>query len=226
MLAAFGTPALLAVKIGGLWYLAMLAVGTVIAGRLARQTKNAAFLACVPPAFAVFGGTFIHITQIAAALPAALLLAEYARGEYRTLAVIALLVLSVPWGWTVSAALILGPLVPVAFLAYRYWSANISAVLLAGVLAAVMILGLQQLYLIHGIHLGSHTPVPAIDSRLAEASWSAYSQRTSNNSVAAWAVRIPTWGGLIVLLGLLTLQARAVAVMAGRPLSYLSRGVS
>ena len=67
VLAALGVAPGAAVKAGSIWYFAMLIAGTIVAGRLARQTENAAFLACVPPAFAVFGGTFIHMTQIAAA---------------------------------------------------------------------------------------------------------------------------------------------------------------
>jgi hypothetical protein len=226
VLTALGIPVLAAAKAGALWYLGMLAAGTLVAGRLARQTKNAACLACVPPAFAVFGGTFIHITQIAAAIPAALLLAENAREHYKNLAVVALLLLSVPWGWVVSPALILGPVFPVAYLAWRYWSSSISAVLLAGILAAIAILSLANLYAVHGLHLAAPASAPVIDSRLPEASWSAYSRRTSSASIASWAVRIPSWSGLILLLTLLTLAAREVEVRAGQPLRYLPREVS
>ena len=58
-----------AVRAGTLWYAAMLVIGILAAGLLAKRTRNAAYLVCVPPAFAVFGGTFIHVTQIAAAIP-------------------------------------------------------------------------------------------------------------------------------------------------------------
>ncbi len=122
----------------------MVVAGTILAGMLAKKTRNEAFIVCVPPAFAVFGGTFIHITQIAAALPAAVLLAAYAPRAYRNLAVVVLLLLAVPWVWAYSPTMILAPLVPVAYLAWRYWSGNVVAVLLAGIAAAVMIFGLSS----------------------------------------------------------------------------------
>ncbi len=90
----------------------MLVVGVIVAGRVAQRTRNDAFVVAIPPAFAVFGGSFIHVTQIAAALPAAALLVAYAPRERRTLAVVALLALAVPWGWFDSPALLLAPLVP------------------------------------------------------------------------------------------------------------------
>ncbi|HEY2553730.1 MAG TPA: glycosyltransferase 87 family protein, partial [Candidatus Cybelea sp.] len=133
VLAAVGVAPRAAVKAGSLWSFAMLIAGTIVAGRLARQTGNNAFLACVPPAFAVFGGTFIHVTQIAAAAPAAVLLASYAQNRYRTAAIVALLLLAVPWGWVVSPALLVAPLVPVAFLAWWYWKEKTSLVLLVAI---------------------------------------------------------------------------------------------
>ena len=216
VLAALGVPAAMAVKTGALWYLALLAVGVLVGGRLAQRSGNAAFIPCVPPAFAVFGGTFIHITQIAAALPAVVLLIPYCRREHAAFAVIALLVLAVPWGWAVSPALIIAPLVPVAYLAWRYWASQLSAVLLAGIAAALLVIGLERLYTLTGPRIGVVAAVPVIDGRLAEASWSEYSRTTSNASIAAWAVRIPTWSGLLVLLTLLTTSCVTPSGVEGR----------
>ena len=203
VLAAFGAPLEAAVRAGLLWYLAMLAAGVAVGGSLARKTGNDAFIVCAPPAFAVFGGSFIHITQIAAALPAALLLLT-ATPQARLPALAALLLLAVPWGWAVSPALIVAPAVPVGYLAWRYLNANAIAVFLAGAATAALLVGLGALYAIAAPHLGAHTPPPAIDARLPEASWSAYSRGGSTGSIASWAVRIPTWAGLALLLGLLT----------------------
>ncbi len=91
ILASAGVPAAAALRAGSLWYVAMLVVGVIVAGRLAQRTRNDAFVVAIPPAFAVFGGSFIHVTQIAVALPAAALLVAYAPRERRTLAVVALL---------------------------------------------------------------------------------------------------------------------------------------
>ncbi|HYL27285.1 MAG TPA: glycosyltransferase family 87 protein [Candidatus Nitrosotalea sp.] len=202
VLAAFGVPAGAAVRGGTLWYALMLVAGVIVAGILARKTRNAAFLACVPLAFAVFGGTFIHVTQIAAAVPAAVLLIPYVTGRTRTLAIATLLLLAVPWGWAISPALIVAPVFPVAFVAWWYWREN-TYVLLAALAACALVFGLGQLYTITGLHFGAHPVMPLIDSRLPEASWSAFSQGASHGSLAAWAVRIPTWLGLASLLMLL-----------------------
>jgi hypothetical protein len=209
VLAALGTPQLLAVRAGMLWYVLMIGVGVTVAGMLAKKTTNNALLACVPPAFAVFGGTFIHITQIAAALPAAILLPEYTGSKSRALAVTALLLLAVPWLWAVAPTLILAPFVPVAYLAWQYWGENGRTILLAAIAAALLLWGLNTLAAgaPHGLHVlrGS----AAIDPRLAEAGWSAFTQKSTTNTIAAWALRIPTWGALALLLALLTRQTRA-----------------
>lgn len=201
VLAAFGIAPSLALRLGMLWYVAMVAAGIIAGGKMARQTGNAAWIACAPPAFAVFGGTFIHITQIAAAVPAALLLALSAPARYRVWTGVALLALIVPWGWVVSPALIVAPLVPVAFVAAQLWKDNAKAVLAAGCIGAMLVFGLQHLYTIATPHFGAMTHAFSIASNLPEASWSAYSQRSSGGSLAAWAVRIPTWAALGILLG-------------------------
>jgi len=212
LLAAAGLGPGMAIRAGALWYAAMVATGIVVGGRLAQRTGNAAWIVCIPPAFAVFGGTFIHITQIAAAAPAALLLATQMRSPYRGLAAIALLALVVPWGWVVSPALIVAPLVPVAFLAWTLWEGNARIALIAACVAAVMVFGLQHLYTIATPHFGAHAQALAIDPRLPEASWGAYSRRSSGGSLAAWAVRLPTWCALALLVGLFVREARFARV--------------
>jgi hypothetical protein len=110
-----------------------------------------------------------------------------------------MLLLAVPWGWAVSPALMVAPIVPVAYLAWRYWSGNLTAILLAAVAAAVLVLGLSTLAQVAVSHV-AHLSAPPIDSRLAEATWSSFTQRSSTNGIAAWVMRIPTWTGLALLL--------------------------
>lgn len=209
VLATLGAPQLLAVRAGMLWYALMIGIGVTVAGVLAKKTANYALLACVPPAFAVFGGTFIHITQMAAALPAAVLLPVYTQSKSRALAVAALLLLAVPWLWAVAPTLILAPFVPVAYLAWQYWARNARITLLAAIAAALLLWGLSSLaagapHALHGLHGGA----PAIDPRFAEAGWSAFTQKSTTNTIAAWMLRIPTWGGLALVLALLTREVR------------------
>jgi hypothetical protein len=217
VLAGAGVGPGAAVRAGSLWYAATIVAGTVLAGVLAGKTRNNAFVVCVPPAFAVFGGTFIHITQIAAALPAAALLVGYCTPKHRALAVTALLLLAIPWVWAVSPALVIAPLVPAAYLAWRYWSPNVPAILLTGIVAAVVIFGLSSLAA--AAPHAAHGAPPAIDPQLAEASWSAFTQKSSTNAFATWMLRVPTWLGLGLLLALLAreggwlrFRARAAAI--------------
>jgi hypothetical protein len=199
VLFSLGAPEGVALRMGLLWYGAMLALGTFVAGLLARKTGNDAFLVCVPPAFAVFGGTFIHVTQIAAALPAAVLLISSAKKEQQSLPAIAVLLLAVPWAWAISPALIIAPLLPVGYLAWRYWKGNARVALLAALAAALLLWGLVELA---GGAPGAavHARTLAIDPRLAEATWSNFTQKSSTNSIAAWMLRVPTWAGLLLLL--------------------------
>lgn len=207
VLSAFGFSQDVAVRAGSVWYAAMVIAGVTLAGLLARRMGNEAFIVCVPPAFAVFGGTFIHITQIAAAVPAAMLLVSYTSRRYRGPALVALLLLAVPWGWSLSPALQIAPVVPVAYIAWCYQRRGLLAILVSAFVAAGLVVAFSQLYGLPSVQLGAHLPAPAIDPRLAEATWSAYSQRGSHGSIVAWAVRIPTWGGLALLFALLIREA-------------------
>ena len=197
----------------------MLVVGTLAGGWLAKRTGNNAFVVCAPPAFAVFGGTFIHATQMAAALPAALLLVRYAKPKYRTAAAIALLVLTVPWGWMISPAFLIAPIVPVAYLAWRCWGENLRATLVAATGAAALA-AIVVLLAIAAPQASAHAVTPAIDAHLAEAGWSIFTQRTSTHTLAAWLARVPTWAALMLLLTLLTAESGAFAQNARRRLPY------
>jgi hypothetical protein len=207
VLAALGVSQTLALRAGMLWYLLMIVAGVVVGGVLARRTANNALLACVPAAFAVFGGTFMHITQIAAALPAAVLLTGYAQKTSRTLALAALVLLAVPWLWVVSPVLALSPVVPVAYLVSQYTNENTRAALVAALAAALLLWGLNALVSAtpHNVHHGAPR---IIDPRLAEAAWSTFTQKSTTSTLAAWMLRLPTWLGLGLLLALLARQAR------------------
>jgi hypothetical protein len=205
-MSAIGASPATALRAGSLWYVAMIVAGTFVAGRLARKTRNDAFIVCVPVAFAVFGGTFIHVTQIAAALPAAVLLVAYAPREYRTPAVVALLLLAVPWGWTVSPSLLVAPVLPIGYVAWRYSNGSLSTALLSAIAAGAFLFGASALAAI-APHLSLHAHAPAIDPRLAEASWSAFTQGSSTGSLISWLTRLPTWIGLALLLYLLVRYA-------------------
>jgi hypothetical protein len=220
VLASAGVVDTTAVRAGSLWYLGMLVAGAVVAGSLAKKHRNPAFLVCVPPAFAVFGGTFVHVTQIVAALPATVLFLAYATAERRTLAIVALLLLAVPWTMATSPAVGLAPAFPIAFLAWRYTNGSVRAAMLAAVIAGILLVGLDHAYvLVAAQHLQPYVG-SSIDPRLAEATWSEFARKNSTNSIAAWIARIPTWTGLIVLLTVLSSEVLRVTRL--EPMRYMT----
>jgi len=97
LLHRLGVPDAGALLAGDLWYLAMLAAGIGAAGVALRRGAGGAFVAVLPPLFAVVGGPFVHIAQMPAALPAALLLYVRAGGTVRRTLGLAIAALAVPW---------------------------------------------------------------------------------------------------------------------------------
>jgi hypothetical protein len=175
-------------------------VGIVVALRLARRYHEPAFLTLMPPAVALLGGTFVHTAEIAAAVPAALLL--FARAaEYRNALVAAVILLAVPWMSATSAALFLAPLFPVAYLAYALSGRRLTVALgtaLASLcaIAILFVLASQPALHSHAVALVR----PPIDPRLAEAGWRAFVLGNSTNRSVMWLLRLPTWIGLILLV--------------------------
>jgi hypothetical protein len=200
ILVAAGIADTLAVRIGSLWYVVMLVCGVVFAGSIARKTGNTAFLACIPPAFAVFGGAFVHVTEIAAAIPAAILALGYAKGVSRPVAIVALLLLAVPWRIVVSPAGLLVPLFPIGYLAWCCWRGNLRAALLAVLAATLLFISIDNAYVFAARHHSVAFTGSKIDTRLAESEWSEFSKRSWSASIASWIVRVPTWCGLGLLL--------------------------
>jgi hypothetical protein len=96
LLAVAGVPAGTALGLGTASYLLMAGWGVALAGRLAAKLEDPAAVLLVPPAFAVVGGTYVHIHQMAFALPLGLLLFARRPG-LRALTVAALFALAIPW---------------------------------------------------------------------------------------------------------------------------------
>jgi hypothetical protein len=208
ILVATGIADTTATHIGSLWYAVMLVTGVLVAGLLARETRNNAFLACVPPAFAVFGGAFVHVTEIAAALPATILLLAYAKGASRASAIVALLLLAVPWRIVASPAGALVPIFPIAYLAWRYFGSNLRAIAFAVLGAGLLFVAIDDADVAAAKHHVQAYAGSGIDSRIAESSWSRFSQSTWSASTASWIVRVPTWSGLLLLVVALSMTPR------------------
>jgi hypothetical protein len=95
LLYACGVPAQAALRWGECSYVAAFVCGVAVARKLARTYGDAAFAVLAPVAFALIGGAFIHIQQMAIALPLAFLFVRYGREKVLAFAAVALL--AVPW---------------------------------------------------------------------------------------------------------------------------------
>lgn len=199
---ALGANDRLTLVLADAWYLAMAALGIVAAHRLVRHGGPRALYALLPAALAVIGAPFLHIAQVAFALPAVLVLCGRVWPSARAPR-LALAALAIPWG--AFAALVVGaPLVAVAFgtVVSGAFRARPLVATIAGLAAAAFLFELW-------LHLTARPDATAaLDGfrsgrLLAEASWTAYIRNGFHSNVAlyAWA-KFPTYLGLGLLLGL------------------------
>jgi hypothetical protein len=220
VLHALGASDRLAVIGGEVCYVFAALMGIAVAGSLSRRFDDGAFVVVVPGAMAVIGGVFMHVTQVSAAIPLALLLLSYTSPK-RSLQMpaVILVLLSVPW-WSLATPMALGT-VTGCLLAAVVVACLVSQLsqnsLLAFALGASVFIGGTQIA--HWYSLSNESFVPpeplriSIDSRYAEASWAWENARYfSTGSLPAWLLRLPTWGGLLLLAGLSCAKAASPEV--------------
>lgn len=210
LLVRSGLPALPAVRIGTLWYAAMIVVGIAIGQHAACRLGRPALAVLLPVAFAMIGGPFVHIAQIAAVVPAALLLVDARRAD--TIAALSILLLAVPWpqfatlgtSFPIFATLTVGTLAFYLLPDTPAW--RIAAPLLA------LLLTLAPMRFIAPIADPGARLLAAYDPHaLAQTSWSAYVALVGTQDRVAYDIaRVPT------LLGLLSFSYAAFRIMQAR----------
>lgn len=185
-LHAAGAGDRLAIFLGTLQYGLFVVGGVWLAARLRRRMPAAVVL--VPMACAVTGGTFIHITQIAAALPFALALAAQTQTR---LAWTAVTLVAIPWQSMIeNGTFVFAGIVVAAVLVYRQCRWPIAVVGAALVVAAM--------WAIHAIA----PPPPNIvavaalpSGALAESAWKAVADQFAPTWVT-WLGHSATYVGL------------------------------
>ncbi len=196
-----------AIFIGNVQYALMCAFGVVVAQRLARAYDAPELYALVPPAFALLGGPFIHLTQMAVAVPALLALAHRIP-ERRTLFGIALLLAVIPWQDIVEndTFMAIGSIAAISgIVAIAFWRPNYRVAIIA--IVAMIALGGFERTLRVAYPPAKSDPTRAIDAvaqsdRLAEATWEAFVETTQSGNAGRYlAVRLPTWIAVLVLIG-------------------------
>src|SRR5262249_43985956 len=82
--------------LGELSYAVMLVVSIVLGRRMAQRLGRPELLAYLPAACSIVAGPYVHMVDLAFAIPAALVLTASLRGTARTLGIVALSLLTVP----------------------------------------------------------------------------------------------------------------------------------
>jgi hypothetical protein len=209
-----GVPADTALLFGNASYLLAGVLGIVVAQRLARSLAAAELLALVPPAFAVFGGPFVHLTQFAVAIPAIFVLANRLP-QFRAPLGAALLLLAIPWEdlvqnrMTFVLVLIAVVSAPIAFTVWRAKPA-----IAAFALVAMLVLGFTAKTVASDFaspQANATAALAATDAsgtELAETTWQSFVAATENEDSRAYlGTHLPPWAGLALLLLAATLAA-------------------
>ncbi len=198
-------PLRIALTIADAEFLAMCVLGAFVARRLAVRYAAPEFYALVPPAFGALGGPYVHLTQLAIAIPAVLALL-HRDPKHRNVYGAALLLLAIPWFTMVDDDLLEGLLtvaiVSVA-IAIAVWRQSARTIIVA-VTLTLLLTALERL---DRLQVRSLAPSPDVainrvsgPGLLAQASWQAYVDATARDDANATLVwRLPTWIGLLAL---------------------------
>lgn len=201
VLHAAGVPDALAVQIGTLSYAVAAIAGIALSRTLATRLRNDGFLVAVPAAFAIIGGSFIHVTEFFAAIPLALLL--LACDPSSKVTTTALVLLAVPWFTAVEPGNVLAlALLGAAAAFYLVWRREneklLAAFAAAGFAFAVL---LAAPHFAAGNAPGTLAPTPIAGDAYPQASWQAWNYRMlSTASATVWALRAFSWTGLALLV--------------------------
>lgn len=184
-----------ALALGAVQYAIFAIAGVTVALRFYRQRGQARWLLLVPAAFAVTGGSYVHLDQIAAALPLAALLAS----EATLTGGGALVLLSLPWsllaGRPETAILSVAALVPL--LHGLHWN-------LRNALMGALVLCAGWVALTETMRTRFETPhlpllVPTMLVGLASSSWAFYAHGFSRGAPQLVS-HVPTIAGLMLML--------------------------
>lgn len=192
VLTSAHVPARMALALGDLSYVVSAVLGIVWGRRLAAELGERPLLVFIPAATILLGGSYLHMIDLAMAVPAAALLAVSLPPRTRSVAAVALVLLSVPW----IAVWITKKL----FLATLFVVAVLSARLLGGVAAFALFCTVA--IVIYGFELRppagfvAMTPPIAPDD-LAQTAWRAYAEQLRSDAWAWLAIKVPTWCALI-----------------------------
>jgi len=215
-----GAPDRIAVRAGSLCYGTMLAIGVIVAYRFKQASRYDGLIVAAPVALVLLGGVFIHVTQMEAALPAALIGFTKSAGKLKTAFGAATILLAIPWVLFTDLGLIFAVLVllAVAFLMRHMveWSPRASG-------ATALVAAAFTLALIYGLVLDPNAPSTIVPTArpgdFAEVNWTLHvALNGKRNYLTFFFARVPTWCGIALLVGALcSVAARPAGRLANVP---------
>ena len=218
VLHAMGARDGIATLAGELSYAALLVIGVVLARPIARTIHEPAAIVLLPPALVLFGGTYMHITQMCLAVPITLLLLARSARRYRAVLTVALAALAIPW-----LTLLGSPLTAIL-------ASVVAAICLRPAIrherVALAAMGAVAFFLLGASVWAARLPHPRLGtasalagtSVSASAAWAHALAQNANapNTAVYWIMKAPTWLGLLALLA--TVLAIAVERFGGEAL--------
>lgn len=190
LLHVLGAPASVALLAGALSYVAMLVVGVWLGGRCARSLARPELTAFIPAACSVIAGSYVHMVDLPFAVPAAVVLACSLEGRWRSIAVVALTLLAVPWipVWITKKLFLATLFIAAAILIRLRVSPRIGTATFITIAVAVYLLELAP-----PAPLVAVTATASTATDLAQRAWRAWVEALPPPSVTWFAVKIPTW---------------------------------
>lgn len=211
LLHTAGVSDALALTLGSLSYLTMLFVGLAAARRIALRDPVDPMFVAAPAAFVLLGGPFIHVVQMPAAFPAALLAFARSTGRMRDVLGAALVAIAIPWLSFLGFGTIFVPLVGIVagFLTSSIFGTKPRAAIAVGACAALAAFSLE-FGLAFGDVFPGHVALPPIDPHdLAEVSWAHNIRAIAHLDRSLFdAARAPTWLAIATIVVTLAISFR------------------
>jgi len=221
LLARSGANATLASALGELSYAVTCALGIIAGLRFARRFDAPELIVLLPPAFALLGGPFVHLTQMAVAIPALLVLMRRLP-ESRPALAVAIVLLALPWQDLAEndVPAVVAVCVAVTFAIGRWiWGAPLRTIGVA--VFAFAALGASEVALRNALArpaIDATAAIAAADRTgvLAEATWTAFNATDDTDQRLYLGSHAPTWAGLTIF-AIVALRQSAARAAARRP---------
>ena len=185
---------------GSVSYIFMLFFGISVSSWLFKKTGDRTFILVIPIAMSVIAGSYIHVIQMAVAIPAILLFYKYSKNEVSFLSGLSLVLLAIPWEEIHvlnNQVILVGAVVAIAI--KLVFLQNLKISILIGSFVSIVLLCISPLLndsMIFDAARSFHSTVSS--TGFVDDEWRQYVEVIfTHNSVIHILLAIPTWIGLI-----------------------------